>query len=74
MQARYRFCTRAGAVTIVEHEGRFQVHFNGESLGSYGTPLQASEDAAGGYTFVPSSGLDLGTLGIPSDLGEWEVL
>lgn len=74
MLPRYRFGTRLGAVTIAEHEGRFHVIFDDDSLGSYATPWQASEDVAGGHTFMPSSGVDLGKLGIPEDLSEWEKL
>lgn len=74
MQARYRYMTRSGAVTIAEHEGQFHVIFEEESLGSYRRPQEASEDVAGGHTFMPTSGLDLGALGIPEDLNEWEKL
>lgn len=51
---------------------RFHVFFENENLGPYGTPEQAIDDAAGGHTFSPSSGTDLGSLGLSSDIGDWE--
>lgn len=68
----FYFPTRQGVVSIVPAPGgRFQVMFQGESLGSYHHPAAAADDVAGGHTFTPSSGIDLGRLGIPQDLSEW---
>ncbi len=71
------FRTRRGPVYIVPHQTpsgvRFQIVYNDEGLGSYATPRQAADDAAGGHTFSPSNGVDLGSLGIPDNIGEWET-
>lgn len=69
----YVFQTRKGAVSIVpEKSGRWQVVYDGQGLGSYPTPASASDDVAGGHTFMPSDGTDLGSLGISPDIGDWE--
>ena len=69
----YTFKTRKGAVTIVlEPSGRWQVMYDGDGLGSYATPAMAADDVAGGHTFTPSNGIDLGSLGISPDIGDWE--
>lgn len=52
-------------------DGRFHVIWKGESLGSYINAPQAIDDAAGGHTFSPSDGTDLGELGLSSDIGDW---
>lgn len=70
----WQFKTKAGPVSIVVLQGRYHVIFEEQSLGSYETPQQAADDASGGCTFMPSSGVDLGTLGIPDDLSEWAKL
>lgn len=46
--------------------------FQEEDLGSYHSPEAAADDVSGGHTFSPSSGIDLGELGIPADVAEWE--
>ncbi len=69
----YRYQTRRGPIYIVARDGRWQLVFEGESLGSYHSPRAAADDAAGGHTFTPSSGIDLATLGIPDGINEWEV-
>lgn len=53
-------------------DGRFHVVYDGESLGSYASIAQAVDDAAGGHTFAPGDGTDLGSLGLSSDSGDWE--
>ena len=69
----YRFQTKEGPFTIVHHADRWQVRFQGETLGTYDTAQQAADDVAGGLTLAPSSGLETSTLGIPHELSEWEA-
>lgn len=52
-------------------DGRFHVIYDGQDLGSYISPEQAIDDAAGGHTFTPSDGTDLGALGLSDDIGDW---
>lgn len=64
--------TRKGPVFIAQSsDGRFHPMWKGESLGSYHSAMAAIDDVAGGHTFSPSDGTDLGTLGISSDPGDW---
>lgn len=71
--ASFSFQTRKGAVHIVpENNGRWQVVFQNQGLGSYHTPAAAADDVAGGHTFMPSDGTDLGDLDISPDIGDWE--
>lgn len=67
----FYFQTRRGIVSIRPQGGRWCLFFGDENLGSYHSPQAAAEDAAGGYAYTPSSGVDLGRLGIPDDVGEW---
>lgn len=68
----YQYHTNQGTVGILpEPEGRWKVLFDEENLGSYHSPEAAADDVSGGHTFSPSNGVDLGELGIPGDLGEW---
>lgn len=75
MVTSWSYPTRRGTVFILPHAAggviRYQVVFEGDVLGSYATPEQAADDVAGGHTFMPSSGVDLGDLGISNDLGDW---
>lgn len=64
--------TRRGTVSIRPIEDRWCIFFGEENLGSYHSPESAAGDAAGGHTFSPSGGADLGELGIPEDIREWE--
>lgn len=69
----YQHVTRAGTVSLIpEAGGRYKVMFNDENLGSYASAESAVDDLSGGYTTMPSSGIDLGDLGIPNDLGDWQ--
>lgn len=69
----YQYATNAGIVGLLpEPGGRYKVMFQEENLGSYHSPDAAADDVSGGHTFTPSSGIDLGDLGIPADLSEWE--
>jgi hypothetical protein len=71
----YYFDTTAGRIFIVPtNDGRFQVEYQGEGLGSYHNPSAAIDDVAGGHTFWPSNGIDFGNLGIPSSINEWHRL
>jgi hypothetical protein len=64
--------TRKGPVFIGQSEdGRFHVVYHDEPLGSYARVFQAVEDAAGGHTFTPSDGTDLGSLGLSDDPSDW---
>ena len=68
----WHYKTKRGTVSIKQHKnGRYEVIYDQESLGSYKTPQQAADDVAGGHTFMPSNGVDLGELDIPADLPEW---
>lgn len=66
--------TRRGSVMIVPIQGRWCIVYDEENLGSYHSPMAAVDDAAGGHTFTPSNGVDLGNLGLSDDLGDWERL
>lgn len=67
----YYFRTRAGLAEIRAENGRYNVYFDDQGLGSYHSPQQAAEDLSTGSTFSPSSGVDLAELGIPDDVQEW---
>jgi hypothetical protein len=67
------FRTRRGPVIIAQQSnGRWAIVYDDENLGSYHSPAAAADDAAGGHTFTPSNLVDLGSLGISADLGDWE--
>ena len=70
--AGWYFKTRLGIVSIRAVANRWCIFFDDENLGSYHSPEAAVDDAAGGHTFTPSNGADLGSLGIPSELNEWK--
>lgn len=64
--------TRKGPVFIGQTpDGRFHPIWKDESLGSYHSAIAAIDDVAGGHTFSPSDGTDMGTLGISADPGDW---
>lgn len=66
------FMTRQGPVFVgKDQHGRFHPIWKNESLGSYHSGVAAIDDVAGGHTFSPSDGTDLGSLGISSDPGDW---
>jgi hypothetical protein len=68
----YEYKTKHGIVSLVpKHNGRYHVIFQEEDLGSYHSARAAADDVSGGHTFSPSSGVDLGSLGIPEDINEW---
>jgi hypothetical protein len=71
----YQFPTPRGAVSIVpQPNGRWQIMYKQDGLGSYHSPEAAASDASIGSTFSTSDGTDLGSLGIPEDLSEWTKL
>lgn len=64
--------TALGPVFIARSDtGRFHPMWKGEQLGSYVNAAQAIDDVAGGHTFTPSDGTDLGALSISDDPGDW---
>lgn len=64
--------TRKGPVFIGQTpDGRFHAVWGDESLGSYHSVVAAIDDVAGGHTFPPSDGTDLGALGISDNPGDW---
>lgn len=71
------FKTSAGVFYIGEdQDGRFHPIYDDESLGSYSTIWQATEDLALNATFsavhaVSGELLDTSKLGIPADPSEW---
>lgn len=69
----YQIGTPAGTIKLIPQEGgRYAVMFQGENLGSYHSAAAAADDVSCGATFTPSDGTDLGELGTPSDLNEWD--
>lgn len=65
--------TRKGPIFIARSsDGRFHPVWKSESLGSYPSAAAAVDDVAGGHTYTPSDGTDLGALGISSDPGDWQ--
>ncbi len=68
------FETRKGRVEIRHVVGRWCIFFGDDNLGSYHSPSAAADDAAGGHTFTPSNGVDLGRLGIPENIDEWSPI
>jgi hypothetical protein len=62
--------TSRGVVSIRPVAGRWCIFFNDENLGSYHSP----DAAAGGHTFTPSNGVDLGSIGLSDNINDWERL
>ncbi|MDG2617734.1 hypothetical protein P7L53_15950 [Thermoleptolyngbya sichuanensis XZ-Cy5] len=64
--------SKKGPIFIAkDNDGWFHVVYRGESLGAYPSAAMAIDDAAGGHTFTPSDGTDLGSLGLSNDIGHW---
>lgn len=72
MRKLYSWKTSVGTFYISQHEGRFQLLFQDESLGAYISPEQALDDLAGDHTLSAGRGIDTSKLGIPDELAEWE--
>lgn len=66
--------TSRGVVSIQPVAGRWCIFFDDENLGSYHSPEAAADDAAGGHTFTPANGADLGSLGLSDNINDWERL
>lgn len=65
--------TPRGPVFIaIGDDGRYHPVWKHQDLGSYPSAAAAVDDVAGGHTFSPSDGTDLGALGISSDIGDWQ--
>ena len=73
MRTLYTFQTGKGVARIDQNPKNrlFHAIFNEESLGSYPSPEQAAEELSAGCTFVLVSGIEIETLGTPSELGSW---
>jgi hypothetical protein len=73
MRTLYTFQTDKGMARIDQNPKNrlFHAIFNEESLGSYPSPEQAAEELSAGCTFALVSGIEIETLGIPSELGSW---
>ncbi len=67
----FYFQTTAGLAEIRFVNGRYDVYFEDEGLGSYHSPQHAAEDISRGSTFSHSSGVDLSGLNIPADPLDW---
>jgi len=67
----WQYKTRVVTVSIAQVLGRWCVIYDDENLGAYHSATAAADDVAGGHTFSPSNGVDLGRLGIPRDIREW---
>ena len=52
-------------------DGRYHPVWQDEELSSYQSIAAAVDDVAGGHTFTPSAGTDLGSLDISGDPGDW---
>lgn len=72
--ATYVYKTAVGPFYLVPRNGRWLIVFRDDVLGHYATPQHAVDDLAGGHTFTPSGGYDTSALGIPAELGEWELV
>jgi hypothetical protein len=70
----WKYRTRVGTFFVRQSHGRWHALFEDESLGSYQTPAHALDDLVGGHTFWPSNGVDPSTVGLPTDLSEWEIV
>lgn len=68
----YCYRTERGTVFIMPRNGRWHIVYDDQGLGSYHSPAAAADDAAGGHTFSPSNGVDLGDLELPPDISDWE--
>lgn len=62
---------RLGRVYILPTRGRYQVLFDDHSLGRYYTPEDAADQAARGAVERHPAGIDLGDLGLSSDIADW---
>jgi len=71
----WRYEARLASFGILPHgNGRWQIWFNDESLGSYHSPVAALDDLVGGYCISNSQDLDFARMGLPSELSEWVLV
>jgi len=72
--AAWIFESRWGRFSILpQGNGRWQVYFCDEALGSYHSPEFALDDLVGDHCFPNSIGLDTSRAGIPDSLRDWEA-
>lgn len=70
---RYTHETDAGEFAILLRGQRWQIEFEGESLGThYITAQEALENLKGGHCDWPADG-DPSEMGIPEDLSDWSA-
>ena len=74
MKGYWRHATGIGYARVIMISGSWCACIGGENLGQYPTPQQAVDDLVGGHTWVHSSGVDTSTLGLPIDVGDWELV
>lgn len=55
---------------VPDNNGRWLLCINGDGVGSYYTPEQAADDAAGQHT--GHYDYDISPFAAPEDLGEWD--
>ena len=68
----YEYRTKHGVVSLVPaREGGYSVIFQGENLGTYHSAAAAAGDVSRAHVIPPSSGIDLGELGIPAAINDW---
>ncbi|MDZ4088761.1 MAG: hypothetical protein U1E69_18375 [Tabrizicola sp.] len=68
----YHHTTHLGTISLIpESQGRYKVMISDENMGSYHSPQAAADDVANDHLGTTPWNVDLSTLGIPEDLGEW---
>lgn len=66
--------TKWGRFSILpQGNGRWQVWFRDEALGSYHSPESGLDDLVGDHCFSNSIGLDTSRAGLPDSLREWQA-
>ncbi|WP_321914800.1 hypothetical protein [Paraburkholderia sp. J11-2] len=67
---KYSYCTNRGTISIeLRRDGRWEIFFGRENLGSYPSARSAADDLFVGS--VPLLDVDPSRLGIPGDLADW---
>lgn len=75
MNKLYRFKTSAGYFYLVEYKGKFCSVFGDEILDTQRTLQNAVNELAQGHTWSPAGlTVSVSSLGISSDLSDWERL
>tara|TARA_R110002072_G_scaffold113009_1_gene242418 strand:+ start:2030 stop:2260 length:231 start_codon:yes stop_codon:yes gene_type:complete len=70
----YRWRSRIGNFYIRPSGRYWAAMFEDEPLGEYRSPQGALDDLAGGHADWPSGGVDPSTLGMPDEIGDWDVI